>query len=157
MADIASRAFRDGKFFTAHDNLANYFNSHFPQTSCWHELTIPKEWVSLVISCLRGATLEMGSLRRTKKSGLNTGKHGAAIAAAYASILSSEESHNSKQQLQSRPLLLGSGQEAMDWENKSPFKRLLKQSQPSPRPSNWLENAVPSSQLKGNTQHQSDD
>ena len=44
MADISSRAFKDGNFFKAHANLLPYFKKHFPfpQTASWQERTVPK-------------------------------------------------------------------------------------------------------------------
>lgn len=39
MADAASRAIKEGKFFAANENLINYFNSHFPleQNESWQQ------------------------------------------------------------------------------------------------------------------------
>jgi hypothetical protein len=69
MADIASRAFKKGKFFEANDNLLQYFNTHFPlqQKVSWQQFQLPKEWISRVMSCLRGEQLQMESLHRLKK------------------------------------------------------------------------------------------
>ena len=59
MADIPSRAFKNGEFFHAHAKLVNYFNTHFPlpQNLSWEEFKVPKKLTSRVISCLRGEQL----------------------------------------------------------------------------------------------------
>ena len=74
MADIASRAFGEGKFFAANENLIDYFNTHFPlqQNESWQRFHLPTEWISRVMLCLRGEQLPMESLRRLRKTGNNT-------------------------------------------------------------------------------------
>ena len=64
MADITSRAFKNGDFFEAHADLVTYLNLHFPlpQKLSWREFKVPTKWVSRVISCLRGEQLQMESL-----------------------------------------------------------------------------------------------
>ena len=47
MADIVSRAFKDGKYFNANKNLVVYFNKNFPlpQKTSWTEFHLPKKLV----------------------------------------------------------------------------------------------------------------
>ena len=66
MADISSRASKNGEYFHAHENLVKYFNSHFPlpQNLSWQEFQVSSKMASHVISCLRGIQLPMESLHR---------------------------------------------------------------------------------------------
>ena len=56
MADVISRAFKDGKYFEISNDLVSYFNSHFPlaQSKSWHECRVPNALISSVTACLRG-------------------------------------------------------------------------------------------------------
>ena len=56
MADISSRAFREGKYFHATSDLISYFSSSFPlpQSLSWQQFTIPTNITSRVIACLCG-------------------------------------------------------------------------------------------------------
>ena len=66
MADIPSRAFKDGKFTKAQKSLTPYFNSNFPlphNNSC-KEYRIPVEVILRVISFLHGYQLLAESLRK---------------------------------------------------------------------------------------------
>ena len=154
MADIASRAFKAGKYFSAASNLTAYFNSNFPlKDEYWHECLIPKEITSRVISCLRMEPLPMASLIRLPKPGKNTGDTG-------NNMLPHAAFHFSSIQLQSPTLkkksslsltLRGSGKELTVEEHKLKFKASRMLSRPSPRPSNWLENKVPSTKKRTST------
>ena len=151
MADVVSRAFKSGTFAkAANTNLISYFNSTFPlpQKKLWTEFHIPQNLVSRVISCLRGELLPMGSLIRLPKLDKNIGSTGATMPHSVESTLSSKASKStSKGHLSSQPLLRGSGQEYTVEELKSWFKASQTRLQPSARPSNWLENPVPSTSM----------
>ena len=78
MADVSSRAFKDGKFFKASQNLLQFFNSQFPlpQQLSWQQFIIPTSMTLQIIACMRGRPLPLAQLQRTQKTGKNFGKHG---------------------------------------------------------------------------------
>ena len=143
MADVSSRAFKDGKYFKAHENLTSYFNTHFKQSTPWLEYTLPKEWVTRVMSCLRGTPLPMASLLRLPQTDKNIGNTGAIIAAISECDRISNKFPHSRPSLQQQRSVLGSGAATTVMERRSQFKRSVKRLQPSARPSNWLDQPVP--------------
>ena len=151
MADVASRAFTNGKFYTAAHNLVSYFNKNFPlQNGSWIEFQIPKKIISLVISCLRNEQLPMEWLTKLPGLGRSTGNTGRnthpSVEHSHSSTI--QISPNSNVNSSSAPMLQGSGQVLTEEELRSKFKGSRKRSQPSPRPSNWLENVVPYSKRR---------
>ena len=148
MADIVSRAFKNGKYFDASDNLISYFNSHFPlpQQKSWMECILPQRLVSRVIACLRGEQLPMASLLRLPGLGKNTGVHGQRLLQNVTLTPSCKTQVTSKEISVSMPLLHGSGQARTVEELKSEFKESRMRFHPSARPSNWLENIAPSTE-----------
>jgi hypothetical protein len=144
MADVISRAFKDGKYFVAQRDLTSYFNLHFPlpQTLSWQELHLPSRLASQVISCLRGTQSPMELLTRPPVIGSSTGNAGVHMPASVASTPSSAICRLSKRTSSSLPSLQGSGQVSTVEDIKSAFRRSRQLSRPSPRPSNWLENQV---------------
>ena len=159
MADIPSRAFKNGEFFHAHDNLVNYFTSHFPlpQNLYWREFKVQKKLVSRVISCLRGTLLPMESLHKLPKLGKNIGATGQNTANCSTLARTSTTSQPAKNQLSLQVLPPGFAPGLTVTEIKSVFKRSRTRSRPSPRPANWLENRVPSSKKRENTFYPSKD
>jgi hypothetical protein len=153
MADVISRAFKDGKYFNAKNDLTLYFNTNFPlpQTLSWQEFTLPSKLASRVISCLRGMQSPMELLTRPPAIASNTGIAGVNMPASAASTPSSAISRLSKSTLSSWPSLQGSGQAFTEEAIKSVFRRSRQHSRPSPRPSNWLENQVRFTGRKENT------
>ena len=144
MADIISRSFKKGKYFKSAENLTEYFNLHFPlpQESSWQEYHIPKEWVSRVIASLHGKLLPLASLLRLPKPGKNTGNTGQTTLPYTESTHSSQASRQSNKTLSSPLSLRGCGQALSVEELKLELRESQMPSQPSPRPSNWLENRV---------------
>ena len=157
MADIVSRAFKDGKFFEAQNNLTQYFNHHFPlpQNISWEEFTPPKKLTQRVMSLLRGEQSTMGSLLRLPKIGKNTGKRGFTTLTSGKLIPSSKTVNGSTQLLSSQLLLQGSGQDSSAEAFRLKFQPSLQPSQPSQRPSVWLDNPAPLKRQKTNTSYQS--
>ena len=155
MAEIASRAFKEGKFFSANENLIEYFNTHFPlqQSESWQQFQLPTEWMSRVMSCLRGEQPQMESLRKLKRTAKNTLNTGSAIVKNFKWTPSSDTNQTQKSALQPWHLLHGSGKEATATELKSKWDKSLKRSRPSPRPSNWQEQPVPSTWTKEFSKH----
>ena len=155
MADVASRAFKHGKFFLQTLTLTDYFDANFPlpQLMSWREFQVPIALQSRVISCLRGEPLPMGSLIRLPGLGKNIGTTGKTMQQCATSTHSSETplSHNSKKKLSFAPMVHGSGRVITEEESKSVFKELTTRLRPSPRPSNWLENVVPSTKRRKHT------
>ena len=153
MADIVSRAFKNGQYFDASKNLTSYFNHNFPlsQKKSWTEFHLPKELVSRVISCLRGELLPMASLLRLPKVTANTGSTGQNMPQSVALTHSSEKHPPLKETLPSLPSLQGSGQELTERELRSKFQVSRMRSHPSPRPSNWLENQARCTERKTST------
>ena len=145
MADIASRAFKNGKFFHANNKLTSYFNSHFPlpKPESWTEFTLPTKLVLRVISCLRGELLPMESLLRLPGIGKNIGDTGVNTHPSAKSVRSSPISTDSNETQSYQALLRGSGQACTVEELKSKFRPSRTASRPSPRPLSWLENRAP--------------
>ena len=146
MADIVSRAFKNGKFFHAQNNLTTYCNLNFPlpQQKSWRECTIPPALASRVISCLRGELLPMAQLLRLPRIVSNTGLTGPPTQKLAKSTHSSEESLRSNETSSSQVTLRGSGRAITVEEIKLKFRPSRMAFRPSPRPSNWLLNQVPS-------------
>ena len=154
---MASRSFSDTKFTSANKPFITVFSSLFPlQTTSWKEFHLPSKISSKVISCLRGEQLEMAlwhKIRGQEKNIGLTGKH-TQNCTRKTHISSPAPTENKSS---SSPLLLqGSGKASTANTSKLPFKRLLKRSQPSPRPANWLENHPLSSKQKRHTKSQWD-
>ena len=93
MADVVSRAFKNGKFFEASHNLVAYFNKHFPlpKSTSWTEFHLPKELSSPVIACLLGKQQHLASLLRLMKHGKNIGESGRGTQRCATSTLSSHK------------------------------------------------------------------
>ena len=98
---------------------------------------------SLVIASLRGEKLAMESLLRLPKVEKNTGKLGNTMQQCAEQIHSSSTLAHSNEILSSMLSLQGSGKALTVKEIRSKFKASRLRYQPSPRPSNWLENHVP--------------
>ena len=148
MADVSSRAFKDGKFFKASSNLVSFFNSHFPlpKNLSWKEHTLHTDISSRIIACLRGRLLPLAQLQRLPATGKNTGEHGNNMPqnAEWTPTWSHAQPNSKKPSYV--PLLHGSGRVQLEGGVRSVFKESLTPWQPSPRPSNWLENVVPSTE-----------
>ena len=145
MADIASRAFKHGKYFEASKNLTLYFNSKFPlpQSQSWKECHIPSALTSRVIACLRGEPLTMASLLRLPGIDTNIGDTGSDTPPCARSTHSSTTSQTGKKTSSLPPSLQGCGQALTAAELKSKFRASRMRSHPLPRPSSWLENPAP--------------
>ena len=146
MADIVSRAFKDGKFFSAKSNLVTYFNTHFPlsQDVSWKEFNLPKEVVLPVISCLRGELSPMASLLRLPKIEQSIGTTGSDILRSSDAIPSClNQFLPSKETASSSHLLQGLGQAYTVEELKSKFRPSRMRCRPSARPSSCLATAAP--------------
>ena len=154
MADIPSRAFKNGDYFHAQQHLTTYFNTHFPlpQKNSWIEYQLPTKITSRVISCLRGELTPMASLIRLPKLGKSigaTGRHTAHLAVSKAHT-SKTSAKSSKESSSSRSLpVCGPGLSVS--EIKSEFKPSRMHSRPSARPANWLANKVPLAKVRANT------
>ena len=159
MADITSRAFNEGKFFHAHNKLTQYFDSKFPlpQQASWTVFQLTKKMLLPVISCLLGEQSPMESLTRQPNPIKNIGSTGVPI--ARHSILTPSCAHETKYKNKSllQVSLQGSGQVFMDMAIKSKFSQSLMRLRPSPRPSNWLDNKVPSTKPTMSTNFRSSD
>ena len=153
MADTVSRAFKDGTFFKAANNLTQYFNHNIPlpQSISWEEFTPPERLTQQVMSLLCGEQSTMGSLLRLPKTGENTGKHGFTTLTSGKLIPSSKTVTALMQLLSLQLLLQGSGQATSAAAFKLKFQPFLQPLQPSQRPSVWLENPAPLKRQKTNT------
>ena len=142
MADAASRTFKDGAFYAANSNtLASFFNTNFPlpQRTSWTEWKLHTKLISQVISYVLGGTLTMGSLLRLPKHAKNTGKIGNHTANSANVIPCSKIQAPSKSASLSQHLQPKFELDSMVEERKSKLLQSQKQSQPSPRPLNWLD------------------
>ena len=152
MADVISRAFKNGKYFQISNNLVSYFNSHFPlaQNESWHECHVPNKLLSSVIACLQGKLLPMESLRRQTQPGKSTGDAGNSMPIQSVSTHSSNPFLPSNVILSQEHLLLGSGQESSEKELRLRWQESRMPSRPSQRPLSWLANQVRSTERKTN-------
>ncbi len=148
MADIISRTFKTGKFFHASQNLLDYFNSNFPlpQKKSWREFQPPKKLLMRVISCLQDQPLPMAQLLRLPGIEQNTGPIGNGMLPTVGLTRSSKTkaSPTSNKTPSSAALLQGCGRGLTVEELQSKFRPSRTRSRPSPRPSSWLDNKVPS-------------
>ena len=124
MADVASRAFKDGKFPEANTDLLSYFNSHFPlsQDKFWKEFQLPNDLELRVILCLRGVLSPLGSLLRLPKNNKYTGATGAAMPTPAELTPTSPTHLPLKETSLHVDTLTGSGQVLTVTELKSEFK-----------------------------------
>jgi hypothetical protein len=148
MADIVSRAFKDGKFFAANKNLTSYFNKHFPlpQETSWTEFQLPSSLTSHVISCLRGQLSPLGSLLRLQRTDKSIGSTGADTLRSLESTPTSLMYLHSNATALSAPMQLESGQVYTAEVLRSRFKRSQMHSRPSARPYSWLATKAPSTE-----------
>jgi hypothetical protein len=142
MADVSSRAFKNGEYFLNKQTLSNYFNVSFPlpKPHSWKELKIPSKLSSRVMSCVRGELSTMESLLKLPKAVLNIGNSGKATQRRGTEMPSCPMPHQFKEASSSQPLLRGSGQASTVEELKSEFRQSQRPSRPSQRPSNWQDN-----------------
>ena len=154
MADKSSRSFgSNGNAFKTNESLTEFFNSTYPltQKNSWTEFVIPSELCSRVMSCVRGERSKMGQLLRLKGIDKSIGSIGANTydigdAAPFWTMRPNLNPTSS-----SRHTLQGSGQGSTGKEVRLKFKPLVKRSRPSPRPSSWLDNPLPSTAKTRNT------
>ena len=153
MADISSRAFNQGKFFEASNDLLTYFNSHFPlsQNTSWTEFHLSPKLTTRVISCLLGEQCQLESLIRLPKLGKGTGAIGAIIQANAKLTHTYEENQKSSNPSSLPASLQGSGRVLTETDMKSKFHPSRTHWRPSPRPLNWQENTVPSTKQRAST------
>ena len=153
MADISSRAFKQGDSFSHQIPLANLFNKKIPlpQQNYWTELKIPAKLTSRVMSCVRGEQLTMESLLKLPKLGKNIGNIGQNMSTNGDKMSSSRMQHPYKKESYSQHLLQGSGQASTAEELRSKFLRSKKRLRPSPRPQNWQDNKVPFTKMTKRT------
>ena len=153
MADVTSRAFKDGKFADANIKLLSYFNLHFPlsQEQSWREFHCPADLALRVILCLRGVLSPLGSLLRLPKNVKNTGATGAAMHAPVELTPTLPTRHPLKETSSSAGTLTGSGRALTVTELKSKFKASRQRFRPCQRPYNWLENRALSTAMQKRT------
>ena len=147
MADKSSRSFGSaGNAFNLTETLTEFFNNTYPlpQNDSWQEFKVPSELFSRVMSCVRGERLKMGQLLRLKGIDRSIGDIGKPTYNIGTAAPFWTMRPNLKQTSSSEPLLLGSGQVSTAKAIRLKFKALVKRSRPSPRPSSWLDNPLPS-------------
>ena len=155
MADKASRSFKTfTDVYSSHISLESYFNSTFPlpKSESWKELTLPPALVSRVISCLRSTTFNMGQLLRLPEIDKNTGATGAH---SYKNVIATTPISKLRPNLNlsssSSAFVNGSGQAIMAADLELKLKTSVMRLRPSARPSNWLENAAPYTDMTTST------
>ena len=155
MADKSSRSFgsKGNAFKNRHQSLTNFFNSTYPlpQKHSWQEFVIPSDVFSRVMSCVRGERSKMGSLLRLNGIEKNIGHTGAPTYDIGKGAPFWTMRPNSNLTSSSKPTLLGSGLASTVKDIQLRFKRLVRRSRPSQRPSNWLDNPLPSTVKTKNT------
>ena len=155
MADMASRSFTDNIFTNSNKTFIDVFSTQFPlQNTSWKEYHIPKKITSKVISCLRGKPLAMASWTTIIKQEKNIGTIGKSTQEPSNLIHTSQSVQAHNRSSSSPPSLHASGQVTTAKVILSEFQQLQKHWQPSPRPSNWLENRPLSTNQKKRTKRQ---
>jgi hypothetical protein len=156
MADVASRSFRHKSFTNSNQPFAKIFNSLFPldQQRCWTECHLTEKLSSRVTSCLRGKPLDMALWLQIPKRGKSTGPSGRTTAVHSTSTPTSQTAHPPSKSLSSQPSLLGSGLATTAKERQSKFRPSRMRSQPSQRPSSWLDNLPQSTKQRRHTKCQ---
>ena len=94
ISDVLSRAFQNGKFFAANNNLTGYFQTqfHLPKGHSWTEFTLNQNWTWRVMLCLIGKILTLvPRLPKTKKK---TGRYSNSTPPHGTSTLSSKTMNN---------------------------------------------------------------
>ena len=160
MADEASRQVPSNPAQSpSFTSLTSFFNTTFPlqQPNSWQEFHLPNKLTSKIISCLRGKPLTLASWLRLPKPAHATGQNGHPSQNSLAWTPSSNMLTPLNATSSSRPLLQGSGVELSAEENKSLLKRSDRRLLPSARPSNWLDNKVPSTEETKSTPSPSND
>jgi len=152
MADITSRAFKEGKLFHAPKSLTTFFNNTFPlpRQLSWTEYVMPSKLIALVISCVRGNVLPMESLLQLPQCVKNIGNIDAGTVKTSRKIRSSVMHPLSINPSLSLHFLGKSGQASTVEDMKSNFSQSQKRLRPSARPSNWLDNQVQSTAHRKN-------
>ena len=153
MAYVVYRAFQKGKFFAANKNLTAYFQTHSPlqQGHYWTEFNLSTKWTQQLMSCLLGKQMTLGSLLMLPWIRKNTERHGKAMLPHGTLTLPPKAVNRFKSSFSSQLLMHGYRNVTTERAFKSRFQPLLRHYRPSPRPSNWLENPVPSKQRKTTT------
>jgi len=156
MADLASRSFRKagkGTYDLTDAALSHHFNSKFAltQDASWHMYTLPNKLTSLVFSELRLERQPMGSWLRPTTIGQSFGPIGANSSTPSVDTLThtSPTSPNLNASPLSSPLPLGYDMEMSEEKIRLALSEYNKRWQPSPRPSNWLDNPAPRTSTKG--------
>ena len=128
MADVSSRAFKQGEYFHAATNILSFFNSNFPlpQSRSWHEHKVPRKLSWRVISSLLGEQLSMESLTRLPKLGTSIGVTGAATQQNAAQLPPLPTSPPLPRPSSLPVSLNGSGGALTDLEIRSKFSQLTK-------------------------------
>ena len=148
MADVISRAFKHGAYFTASQNLPSYFDTHFPlaQNASWTECPLHQNQISCVIRCLRGERLPMASLLRRQKNVRSTGATGATMQPLPTLTPTSTRTQSLPLNAISSQahLLQGSGLASTGEVTRSKLAGSRTPSRQYPRPSSWLDNPVSS-------------
>ena len=123
MADIPSRAFKNGEFFHAKENIVSFVNSTFRllKELSWKEFKVPDKLASRVISCLHGEQLQMESLYKLPKLGIGIGSVGQSTASNAPQTHSSQASHPASEPSSSQLLPQGFGPALTVKEIKSRF------------------------------------
>jgi hypothetical protein len=157
MADVSSRAFRQGTSFKNFTSLSTFFNNKFPlpQNNSWKELKIPSKILSRVMSCVRGEQLTMESLLKLPNLDKNTGSTGKHMPPSGNKMSSSKTTPNSNVASFSPHLLHGSGLASTAAELKLKFQQSRRRSRPYPRPQNWQDNKVLSTSMTKSTSFRS--
>ena len=155
MADVASRSFTHPKFTNTSKTFSIIFNEMFPlQNNSWKEYHLHPKLFSRVISCLRGEQSTMAWWLKIPRQEKNTGLTGRPTQICSRKIPSSKHAQIQNKSSSSQLLLQGSGQASTVKDSRSQFKPLLKRSQSSQRPVNWLENHPQSFKQRKRTKSQ---
>ena len=157
METQSSHTFKHGKYFNAHNNLAQYFNNTFPlpHNHSWTQCILPHALTSRVMSCLRGEQLTMVELSRPPKHVKNIGNTGHSTRNNTTKTPCSQTPQNWNKPSSPPPSLQGSGRVSTAEISKSRLARSQQRWHPSPRPSNWLMNQSPSTARQKRTSHPS--
>ena len=156
IADVPSRSFTDKTFTHSPQNFVQTFTKLFPlkQPHSWKEFHLPAKLNSRVMSLLRGKQLTLGLWMRTPGQDKNTGFTGETIVPSSTPALTSANRRDYSRVFSLQHLQHEFGLELMAKGNESKPKPSQRRWEPSPRPSNWLENAPQSLRQRRHTPRQ---
>ena len=156
IADVPSRSFQNYQFTNSNQPFVHTFASLFPlkQPHSWKEFHLPTKLSSRVMSLLHGNQLTLGLWMQTPGQDKNTGLTGKSTVPSSTPALTSANKIAYNKVFSLQHLQHEFGLELTAKASESKPKQSQRRWEPSPRPSNWLENAPQSLNQRRHTPRQ---